>query len=671
MVDQSDSPLYGGNAAFLEELYQRYRERPEAVGAERRRYFDALARAAPSDVDHHALRAALVKAPQHRRPPAAAAGSDITVKQIAVLQLLNADRFRGPQQARLAPLGMQELAPIAELDPAFHALTEADIDTVCSTGSLAGQGQASLREILATLRAAYCGTVGAEYMHITDTAEKRWIQRHLEEEVHNRAPFSAEFRGQILDRVLAAEGLEQYLHTKYVGQKRFSLEGGESLIPLLDELIRRAGSRKVEEILMGMAHRGRLNVLVNVLGKAPKLLFMEFEGKLELNGSSGGDVKYHQGFSSDIETPGGPVHLALGFNPSHLEIIDPVVEGSVRARQDRRGDSGGAQVLPVLIHRDAAFAGQGVVMETFNMSQARGFKTHGTVHIVINNQIGFTTSNPLDARSTFYCTEVARMVQAPIFHVNGDDPDAVVRVTQLALDFRMQFRRDVVIDLVCYRRHGHTEADAMLKQYHAKLDEGVTVARNIIVDTDGKHARGWAPYVGGQWTEQVDTGAPLQRIRDLTARLLTLPEGFELHPQVAKIMEARRTMAAGTQPVDWGYAEILAYATLLSDGCPVRLSGQDSGRGTFFHRHAVLHNQKEAGSYTPLQHLFAGQPLFNVNDSLLSEAAVLGFEYGYAGADVPHAAAPGAAQLPQAADRDVAEKPAAPPHVGGEPRRAE
>jgi len=671
MVDQSDSPLYGGNAAFLEELYQRYRERPEAVGAEWRRYFDALARAAPSDVDHHALRAALVEETQHRRPPAAAAGSDITVKQIAVLQLINAYRFRGHQRARLDPLGMQELEPIAELDPAFHALTGADMDTVFSTGSLAGQGQASLREILATLRAAYCGTVGAEYMHITDTAEKRWIQRHLEEEVHNRAPFSAEFRRQILDRVLAAEGLEQYLHTKYVGQKRFSLEGGESLIPLLDELIRRAGSRKVEEIVMGMAHRGRLNVLVNVLGKAPKLLFKEFEGKMELNGSSGGDVKYHQGFSSDIETPGGPVHLALGFNPSHLEIIDPVVEGSVRARQDRRGDSGGAQVLPVLIHGDAAFAGQGVVMETFNMSQARGFKTHGTVHIVINNQIGFTTSNPLDARSTFYCTEVARMVQAPIFHVNGDDPEAVVRVTQLALDFRMQFRRDVVIDLVCYRRHGHSEADepavtqpqmyqairrhprltrvyadrliaadvvsaaevdAMLKQYHAKLDEGVTVARNIIVDTDGKHARGWAPYVGGQWTEQVDTGAPLQRIRDLTARLLTLPEGFELHPQVAKIMEARRTMAAGTQPVDWGYAEILAYATLLSDGCPVRLSGQDSGRGTFFHRHAVLHNQKEAGSYTPLQHLFAGQPLFNVYDSLLSEAAVLGFEYGYASA---------------------------------------
>src|SRR3569623_92727 len=577
MVDQSDSPLYGGNAAFLEELYQRYRERPEAVGAEWRRYFDALARAAPSDIDHHALRAALVEEPQHRRPPAAAAGSDITVKQIAVLQLINAYRFRGHQQARLDPLGMQELEPIAELDPAFHALTGADMDTVFSTGSLAGQGQASLREILATLRAAYCGTVGAENMHITATAEKRWIQRHLEEEVHNRAPFSAEFRGQILDRVLAAEGLEQYLHTKYVGQKRFSLEGGESRIPLLDELIRRAGSRKVEEIVMGMAHRGRLNVLVNVLGKAPKLLFKEFEGKMELNGSSGGDVKYHQGFSSDIETPGGPVHLALGFNPSHLEIIDPVVEGSVRARQDRRGDSGGGEVLPVLIHGDAAFAGQGVVMETFNMSQARGFKTHGTVHIVINNQIGSTSSNPLDARSTFSCTEGARMVQTPIFHVNGDDPEAVVWVAQLALEFRMQFKRDVVIDLVCYRRHGHSEADepavtqpqiyqairnhprltrvyserlirdgvitaedfdAMFKQYHAALDEGATVARNLVVDGDGKYARGWAPYVGGEWTTPVTTAAPKKMLTELTQKLLQMPEGFELHPQVAKIMEA-------------------------------------------------------------------------------------------------------------------------------------
>lgn len=672
MLDSSDSPLYGGNAAFLEELYQRYLREPDAVSEEWRRYFDRLPRGEAGDRDHEAIRAALTAEARHGRPSAAvttaAAGSEMTTKQIAVLQLINTYRFRGHQQARLDPLGMQELSPIAELDPAFHALTEADMDTVFNTGSLVGPPQAALREILAHLRAAYCGTVGAEYMHITDTAEKRWIQRRLED-LHNRPPFAPEFRRQILERIVAAEGLEQYLHTKYVGQKRFSLEGGESLIPLLDALIHRAGGLKVQEIVMGMAHRGRLNVLVNVLGKSPKLLFKEFEGRMELADRGLGDVKYHQGFSSDIQTTGGPVHLALGFNPSHLEIIDPVVEGSVRARQDRRDDREGQQVLPVLMHGDAAFAGQGVVMETFNMSQARGFKTHGTVHIVINNQIGFTTSNPLDARSTFYCTEVARMVQTPIFHVNGDDPEAVVWVAQLALDFRMQFKQDVVIDLICYRRHGHSEADepavtqpqmyqairkhprltrvyserlvndgvitpdafdAMIKHYHAALDEGATVARNLILDADGKYARGWAPYVGGVWTAPVTTAVPRDVLVELTDTLLRLPEGFELHPQVAKIMEARRAMARGEHPLDWGYAEIIAYATLLRDGYPVRLSGQDSGRGTFFHRHAVLHNQREAGSYIPLRHLFDGQPRFDVIDSLLSEEAVLGFEYGYA-----------------------------------------
>ena len=672
MLDSSDSPLYGGNAAFLEELYQRYLREPDAVSEEWRRYFDRLPRGEAGDRDHEAIRAALSAEARHGRPPAAvttaAAGSEMTTKQIAVLQLINAYRFRGHQQARLDPLGMQELSPIAELDPGFHALTETDMDTVFNTGSLVGPPQATLREILAHLRAAYCGTVGAEYMHITDTAEKRWVQRRLED-LHNRPPFAPEFRRQILERIVAAEGLEQYLHTKYVGQKRFSLEGGESLIPLLDALIHRAGGLKVQEIVMGMAHRGRLNVLVNVLGKSPKLLFKEFEGKMELAERGLGDVKYHQGFSSDIQTTGGPVHLALGFNPSHLEIIDPVVEGSVRARQDRRDDREGQQVLPVLMHGDAAFAGQGVVMETFNMSQARGFKTHGTVHIVINNQIGFTTSNPLDARSTFYCTEVARMVQTPIFHVNGDDPEAVVWVAQLALDFRMQFKQDVVIDLVCYRRHGHSEADepavtqpqmyqairkhprltrvyserlvndgvitpddfdAMIKHYHAALDEGATVARNLIVDADGKYARGWAPYVGGVWTAPVTTAVSRDVLVELTDTLLRLPEGFELHPQVAKIMEARRAMARGEHPLDWGYAEIIAYATLLRDGYPVRLSGQDSGRGTFFHRHAVLHNQREAGSYIPLRHLFDGQPRFDVVDSLLAEEAVLGFEYGYA-----------------------------------------
>ena len=673
MADLPDSLLYGGNAAFLEELYQRFLDDPASVEEAWRRYFSALQPdRAGGEMDHTAIRTALAQQAHRRRIPVGPEVGDVAAaasKQVAVLQLINAYRFRGHQQAQLDPLGIQEPNPIAELDPSFYCLTEADMDTVFSTGSLTGASQAPLREILALLREAYCGHLGAEYMHITDTNQKRWIQRSLEN-VRVRGRFSAEFRRQILERVIAAEGLEQYLHTRYVGQKRFSLEGGESLIPMLDELIRRAGARKVEEIVLGMAHRGRLNVLVNVLGKATKDLFREFEGKYDTNSQGRlGDVKYHQGFSSDIDTSGGPVHLALAFNPSHLEIISPVVEGSVRARQDRRRDQFGEQVLPILIHGDAAFAGQGVVMESFNMSQARGYDTHGTVHIVVNNQIGFTTSNPLDARSTLYCTEVARMVQAPIFHVNGDDPEAAVWVTQLALDFRMEFKRDVVIDLVCYRRHGHSEADepavtqpqmyqairnhprvtriygerllsegvidaqqqdALVKAYLDALDEGATVARNIILDTDGKYARGWQPYINGQWTEEVATAVAPEAIAALAQRLTAVPEGFELHPQLNKIVEARREMAAGVQPVDWGFAENMAYATLLRDGYPVRLSGQDSGRGTFFHRHAVWHNQREPGNYIPLQHLLAGQPRFDVIDSLLSEEAVLGFEYGYA-----------------------------------------
>ena len=673
MAEHPDSVLYGGNAAFLEELYQRFLKDPSTVDEDWRVYFEALHpdRGDINEMDHSAIRNALADQARERRIPvgpevgnvAAAAG-----KQVAVLQLINAYRFRGHQQAALDPLAIQEQTPIAELDPAFHCLTEADMDTVFSTGSLISAPQATLGEIVTILREAYCRHVGAEYMHITDTNQKRWIQRRLED-VRARVQFAPEYRRQILERVIAAESFEQYLHSKYVGQKRFSLEGGESLIPLLDELIRRAGNRKVQEIVLGMAHRGRLNVLVNVLGKATKDLFREFEGKYDNHGQGLGDVKYHQGFSSDINTPGGPVHLALAFNPSHLEIISPVVEGSVRARQDRRGDSLGEQVLAVLIHGDAAFAGQGVVMETFNMSQARGYSTRGTVHIVVNNQIGFTTSNPVDARSTLYCTEVARMVQAPIFHVNGDDPQAVVWVTQLALDFRMEFKRDVVIDLVCYRRHGHSEADepsvtqpqmyhairnhprvprlyadqliaegvitseeydAIVKDYHAALDEGATVARNIIVDSDGKYARGWAPYINATWTETLETGVPLEMIRQFAERLSLVPEGFKLHPQLIKLNEARREMAAGELSLDWGFTEIMAYASLLHDGHPVRLSGQDSGRGTFFHRHAVWHDQEGVGNYIPLQHLFEGQPRFVVIDSLLSEEAVLGFEYGYA-----------------------------------------
>ncbi len=668
------SHLFGGNAPFIEELYQRYLEDPELVEPTWQAYFKQL-QSAPgpiaTDVDHTAIRAEFIKLAQHQRVlSTTTANSSVAVsesKQVAVLQLVNAYRVRGHQQARLDPLGMQEPTALSELDPSYHALTEADMETVFSTGSLVGSPQAKLRDILTQLQETYCGSIGAEYMHITDTVQKRWIQQQLES-TRCLPKFSPEYRCHLLRKVIAAEGLEQYLHTRYVGQKRFSLEGGESLIPLLDELAWRGGGQKVKEVVIGMAHRGRLNVLVNIMGKNPAHLFQEFEGIFDLENGGGGDVKYHQGFSSDMKTSGGVVHLALAFNPSHLEIVNPVVEGSVRARQHRRRDLDGSQVLPILIHGDAAFAGQGVVMETLNMSQARGFNTGGTVHIIINNQIGFTTSNPLDARSTMYCTEVARMIQAPIFHVNSDDPEAVVFATQLALDYRQEYKRDVVIDLVCYRRHGHNEADepavtqpimyqairkhpttvqlytqrliaegvvtqedadTMLRDYRAMLDAGKLVSRELTSETEKEFVVDWSPYKQIHWTHVCKTQLSLESIKAITETLTTMPEGFELHSRAAKIVADRRKMAAGELPLDWGFAENVAYGGLLLEGHPIRLTGQDSGRGTFFHRHAVFHNQLKRGAYVPLQNMGPDQAHFRVIDSLLSEEAVLGFEYGY------------------------------------------
>ncbi len=486
---------------------------------------------------------------------------------------------------------------------------------------------------------------------------------------------TTEQQKHLLRKLTEAEHLERYLHTKYVGQKRFSLEGGESLIPSIDELIQRAGGNGVQEIVIGMAHRGRLNVLVNVLGKMPKDLFLEFEGK-GVQQLPSGDVKYHNGFSSDITTPGGPVHLSLAFNPSHLEIVNPVVEGSVRARQRRRDDKTGDQVLPILVHGDAAFAGQGVVMETLNLSGTRGYGTGGTVHLIVNNQIGFTTSDPRDARSTLYCTDIAKMVEAPIFHVNGDDPEAVLFVTQLALDFRNKFHKDVVIDIVCFRKLGHNEQDepsvtqplmykkitqhpgtrklyadklvtqnviaaeepeAMIKQYRDTLDAGQQTVSPMLSNFKSKFAVDWAPFLGAKWTDAADTHVPLAELQRLAEPLTTVPEGFKVHPTVGRVIEARKQMAAGKQPVDWGMAETLAYASLLSNGYDVRLSGQDMGRGTFAHRHAVLHDQDrerwDQGSYIPLQHIGKDQGDFVVIDSVLSEEAVLGFEYGFSTAE--------------------------------------
>ncbi len=674
------STLADGNAAYLEELYERFLRDPVSVASAWRSYFESLPRVdgVERDVSHSEVREEFRRL-AHQSYPAAVPREDTRVapvesahKQVKVLQLINAFRYRAHQTARLDPLGLREAPAIPELDLRYYGLSETDLDAVFETGSLVGPRQATLREILALLRATYGATIGVEYMHITDTAEKRWLQSGIES-VHGAPGYSPETRRALLERLTAAEGLEHYLHTKYVGQKRFSLEGAESLIPLLDELIQRAGVNGTKEVIIGMAHRGRLNVLINILGKSPAELFREFEGKVQSNGGTG-DVKYHLGYSSDIATEGGNLHVALAFNPSHLEIVGPVVQGSVRARQERRRDKRGNRVLPVVIHGDAAFAGQGVVMETLNMSQSRGYATKGTVHVVINNQIGFTTSLQQDARSTLYCTDIAKAVGAPIFHVNGDDPEAVLFITQIALDYRLTFHKDVIIDLYCYRRHGHSEADeptvtqpimyqrihelptaralyakrlvqagvvtedaaaGMPRDYQQRLESGANIAPHLLAREKSEYAYGadWNPYVSGSCDPGTETRVHLETLRTLTERMLHVPEGLELHPQVAKIYDARRKMAAGALPLDWGFSENLAYATLLKDGYAVRLSGQDSGRGTFFHRHAVVFNQKDGSAYVPLRNLFEGQPNFLVINSLLSEEAVLAFEYGYATAD--------------------------------------
>ncbi len=665
--------LAGNNAAYLEALYEAYLKDASEIDEPWRHYFDNLTvqeggqRAQRSDVV--AIREqSQSHSPSFEKTAQIEDEFEHERKQVRVLQLINAYRFQGHRVARINPLG-GEPEEMPELSLDYYGLVEDDLNTFFNTGSLAGPDVITLYDLMDILKRTYTESLGAEYMHILNIEEKRWIQYRLES-VASSPQYSPNFQRFIIERLTAAEVLERYLHTRYVGQKRFGLEGGESLIPLLDELVQRAGRQGVKEIVVGMAHRGRLNVLINVMGKSPAKLFAEFEGRHDDNGRTG-DVKYHQGFSSDLRTPGGPVHLAMAFNPSHLEIISPVVEGSVRARQDRRGDSQGDEVLPVVIHGDAAFAGQGVVMETLNMSQTRGFSTKGTVHIVINNQIGFTTSFHNDARSTFYCTDVAKMINTPIFHVNGDDPEAVMFATQVALDYRMTFHKDVVIDMVCYRRQGHNEADepavtqpmmyrairdlpttreiyarqlvdeemlaedepeALMMRTRKNLEKGDFMVPHLLTShsIDKPFHVNWRQFIGHAWDEPVDTRLSLVEIEKLSSQLLELPEGFKVHPRVSKIIEARRKMTEGTQPLDWGYAETMAYAGLIHDGYKVRLSGQDSGRGTFFHRHAVLHNQNDGTSYIPLRHIHEERSRFLVIDSLLSEEAVLGFEYGYA-----------------------------------------
>ena len=664
--------LYGGNLSYVEELYETYLMDPNGVPQEWREEFDRLPKVGDNltqDVPHSAIREHflyLSKNQKRAAPATSSVSSEHEKKQVRVLRMINAYRVRGHQIANIDPLGLMQREDVPDLDLRFHELSEADFDTVFQLGSLFfGAEEAPLKDIVADLKKTYCSTVGAEYMHIVDTQEKRWLQSRIEPvRSHPEAPL--EKKKMILERLTAAEGLEKYLGSRYAGAKRFGLEGGESMIVILNSLIQRAGKQGAKEVVIGMAHRGRLNTLVNIFGKNPSELFDEFEGKKTLDTS--GDVKYHQGFSSNVETPGGEVHIAMAFNPSHLEISAPVVEGSVRARQDRREDATGDTVVPVNIHGDQAFCGQGVVMETFQMSQTRAYKTGGTIHIVVNNQVGFTTSKQEDSRSTEYSTDVAKMIQAPIFHVNGDDPEAVRFVTQLAVDYRNEFKKDVVIDLFCYRRRGHNEADEpsgtqplmyaqikkqkttrelyaqqlisegvltleeskeQEKEYRKLLENGEHVVKSLIHQPNSELFVDWKPYLGHEWSFECETKLDLKLIQELGNKICEVPEGFAVQRQVQKIIDDRKRMAHGAMELNWGMAESLAYASILAEGHPLRITGQDVGRGTFSHRHAVLHDQKTAETYVPLQNLSSEQPRLTLHDSFLSEEAVLAFEYGY------------------------------------------
>ena len=668
------SPIHGSNAPYVEALYESYLGNPQSVPEEWRRYFEGIA-GTGHDVPHRRVIRAMRQRP---RQSLAAAGTgweaspdtgQASEKQAAVSRLIQVYSLRGHQIADLDPLGLWERPTPAVLKLDFLGIEPADLDQEFFTGGLAGTGTArmKLRDILELLKQVYCGRIATEFAHISRARERLWLRQRFEED-RTGSGLSRDERRRVYASLSRAEGLERYLNTKFVGQKRFSLEGGETLIPILDDLIRCAGEQGVQEVVIGMPHRGRLNVLVNVLGKAPQELFSEFEDDRDLSKIRGsGDVKYHMGFSADLRTPGGNVHVVLAFNPSHLEIVDAVVEGSVRARQDRRGDVLGNQVLPVLVHGDAAFAGQGVVAESFQMSQTRNFHTGGTIHVVVNNQIGFTIDDPRDARSTPYCSDIAKMVEAPVFHVNGDDPEAAVAAIRLALRYRQAFHKDIVLDLVCYRRLGHNEADepavsqplmyrkirkhptaralygnellargdlseaeivSMQEAYRDCLDQGRSPNDDCLGMVGNEYTVDWGGYTGSL-DSPVDTRISVSELRRLGALINAVPKGYKLHARVQRIVSDRTRMAAGELSLDWGFAENLAYGSILDAGFNVRLVGQDSRRGTFFHRHAIFVNQVDGAVFTPLEQVTAREGAFTIGDSLLSEEAVLAFEYGY------------------------------------------
>ncbi|WP_153108877.1 2-oxoglutarate dehydrogenase E1 component [Propionivibrio limicola] len=671
----STSYLFGGNAPFIEELYENYLGDPTSVPDEWRAYFDKLAQLpAPvaRDVPHQPVIHAFAEQAKQGGYRAVAAQPVNDKKQVRVLQMIRAYRTLGVRWADLDPLKRQTRPKINELEPSFYGFSDADANAVFNVGSFLGVPEhSSFGQILDALRETYCGSIGVEYMYINTITEGRWLQARLEP-IRAKATYMPAQKLRFLERLTAAETLERYLHTRYVGQKRFSLEGGESLIVALDELVNVAGGAGVDDIVIGMAHRGRLNVLVNTLGKEPSMLFEEFEGKKAQELASG-DVKYHLGYSSSVSTPGGPCQLTLAFNPSHLEIVNPVVAGAVYSRQHRRGEGAQEKVLPVLIHGDAAVAGQGVNQEMLNFAQTRGYGTGGTVHIVVNNQIGFTTSDPRDLRSSLYCTDVFKMAEAPIFHVNGDDPEAVALAIRLAFEFRQEFKKDTVVDIVCFRRLGHNEQDEpmvtqpsmyrriaehpgtrklyadrlvaegvlpasgpddMIESYRDHLDRGELLYNPVLAGYTNPLLIDWTPFLPKKYIENCDTTVPLKEIKRLAERLTAIPDDFTLHSRVRKIIDDRRRMGQGDLSFDWGMAENLAYASLLVSGHGVRLSGEDVCRGTFFHRHASVHDQGcdiyEHRVHYPLAHLQEKQASFQCFDSVLSEEAVLAFEYGYA-----------------------------------------
>ena len=671
MSHENDQQLFTGNADYIEYLYEQFLADPNNVSKIWQDYFKKLDTSSDKELSaaHDAAMAhMIVKRETSYSGNLLENISDVLQhKQMAVLGLVSAYRRLGHRQADIDPLYGEQRLEIDLLKPEYHGLTADDLDREFYLWEKDKGEKQSLRNILNLMSTTYCGSIGAETEHVSDPEQKEWLRSYLEAHYH-KLVYSPERKKRILDRLIAANAMERHLHRKYVGQKRFSLEGGTSLIPLLDTLIQQAGEYVSKEVIIGMAHRGRLNVLVNIMGKSPQELFEEFEGTIDpMHGS--GDVKYHKGFSINLKTAKGKVHTVLAFNPSHLEIINPVIEGSVRARQDRRNDMQRNKVLPVLIHGDAALAGQGVVMETLNLSSTRGYTTGGTVHIVINNQIGFTTSDPLDSRSTLYCTDVAKMVQAPIFHVNGDDPEAIVFVTELAMKFRMKYSRDVVIDMICYRKHGHAEDDEpsitqplmyqrirhkesvdklyfeqligegimnrddyarLEKTYIEKLNSGEPVCPEIAPSKPSKHIVDYKPYLTTSWEHKTNTTITESLLREIGQCISTLPEGFVAHKNVHKLLQHRQQMSNGEQPIDWGFAEMLAYGSLLKDRFSVRLSGQDSIRGTFAHRHCAIYDQNTGEAYLPLRNFFQNQSDFLPINSLLSEEAVLAYELGYA-----------------------------------------